>query len=333
MINLKLKLGEEVRRIGKAPESFEAVKKKAIELFNISNPSFRYKDTDNDMITVMTQEEYEDSLSAHKTPFKLEVIETEMLFLKRSSVLSASMNAEEPIFKYGESYEESMIYPQESDPNIPDHLSTLIQTDEIVLADQSTSGPELKDQCVEASLTAEVGTACETQFNSLQELIKTLKRHFNTHARDKKFYLGVKCFKCHHDIYDVVYKCDQCSWLFMCEDCESNDTHSHPLIKSRNKVMHSPSKTAPPTLKACISPSALRQTEKIELKQSASMFNFETTDKGDKSGRSDLSLKLDSLKNMGFDNKHQCMDALVINGYNLEQCIDYLLKNSESDKS
>lgn len=90
MITLKLQLGKEIRRIGQAPEKLEKVKEKAKELFDISSPCFRYRDNENDEITIMNQREYEEALSAHSGPIKLEVLESEILLFERSSAIRNS---------------------------------------------------------------------------------------------------------------------------------------------------------------------------------------------------------------------------------------------------
>ncbi|OMJ91436.1 hypothetical protein SteCoe_6016 [Stentor coeruleus] len=87
MIRLKLQLGEEIRRIGKAPESLEKVKEKAKELFDIANPCFRYRINENHVITIMSQEEYQEALSVHSSFIKLEVLKSETLLFKKSSAI------------------------------------------------------------------------------------------------------------------------------------------------------------------------------------------------------------------------------------------------------
>lgn len=90
MITLKLQLGEEVRRVGKPPTSINEVKLKAKELFGIEDASFKCKDEDGDILTIQAQDEYEEILKQHSGPLKLEVIDFQVLLLKRSSYLTGT---------------------------------------------------------------------------------------------------------------------------------------------------------------------------------------------------------------------------------------------------
>lgn len=204
---------------------------------------------------------------------------------------------------------------------VKEYCSSLIQTEEIILVHQSTSGPELKDQCVEANLTADAGISCKNHISGYQELLRSLKRCFYIQKREKKTFLGVKCCKCHNDIFDVLYKCNQCPWFYMCEDCETNDSHSHILIKSRNLVMSSPVKTIP---------KIVNNPEISDLKTSTNKHKPETTDAGDSNIQADLNGKIQCLKTMGFENKDECLDALIKNNYNLERSINFLLIKTNS---
>lgn len=318
MITLKLQLGKEIRRIGKAPENLEKVKEKAKELFDISSPCFRYRDNENDEITIMNQREYEEALSAHSGPIKLEVLESEILLFERSSAIRNSTKSHVKSDSYSEP---SLVYLPEPIMKVKEYCSSLIQTEEIILVHQSTSGPELKDQRVEANLTADAGISCKNHISGYQELLRSLKRCFYIQKREKKTFLGVKCCKCHNDIFDVLYKCNQCPWFYMCEDCETNDSHSHILIKSRNLVMSSPVKTIP---------KIVNNPEISDLKTSTNKHKPETTDAGDSNIQADLNGKIQCLKTMGFENKDECLDALIKNNYNLERSINFLLIKTNS---
>lgn len=347
MKSLKLQLGEEVRKIAKAPEDITIVKQKASELFGIENPCFRYIDEDNDIITIFDQEEYIEAYKNLKSPFKLEVLNSDILILKRSSLIMGAI--EEPSFKCDSmnSSKISIILP---DLDKPQEHSVLIQTDEILIETKETMSISTQDKFTEACLTNDINLACENIIDSYQELAFIIKKQILSVSKEKIEFLGVKCSNCKADIYDVLYKCCSCSWLFLCEKCEVTDNHSHVLIKSRNKislVKISEEKSIIPKslneksiksqnsedISLVYSISEGKSLRKLDEKPKNILSSLilmdsvvekpsQSTPKG---SREDLNILMDKLRNMGFKENTKNIDALIKSGYDLERSIEILL--------
>ena len=67
-INLKLKLGEEIRRISLYERSFISLQKQIKELFGLNERSFtlKYKDEEGDLVTISSDEELIESFQSIK---------------------------------------------------------------------------------------------------------------------------------------------------------------------------------------------------------------------------------------------------------------------------
>ena len=310
---LKLQLGDEVRRIGKVPDHIDHVKKIATDLFGIEYPGFRYIDEDGDLITILNQEEYLEACSILSGPLKLEVLDSEVVLLKRSSMLDP-LNDNQNSFKF-DSFETSskvsltLHFEGENQPQ--DH-DVMIQTDEILLLDKETSLETAVEVSTEANLTADIGVSCEFTIDGNQVLRNLIREQLKAHNnKEKNEYLGVKCIKCRSDIYDILFKCSQCAWLYLCEECETVDNHSHVLIKSRNVIPRSPSK------------STELKTSDLEILQKRNRENTQGfTERGD---RNQIDGKIKSLKDMGFNDPSENIQALIKANYNLEKSVDILV--------
>ena len=290
-MSLKLQLGEEVRRLGKIPDSIKSVKQKAIEMFGIEDPCFRYKDKDGDLVTILTQEEYLEACIEHSDPFKFEVLESKVVALKRSAILNSCIECDS--FMCPEKV--SFISHSENEFKEFEH-SASIQTDEISYVDKETIMKKYEEKACEARFTEEASVLCENAVESYSELTGIIKRIFSKPKDKKRLAIGVKCMKCLNEVYDVLYRCEHCPGFYLCQNCEVTDSHHHVLIKSRHRIQSSPEKIC-------------------ELRSAKSVIV----------NNEDIKQKIAKLKTLGFENQHNCIEALIKCGYSLERSVDYLL--------
>ena len=291
---LKLQVGDEVRRINKAPDNISVVKQIATEKFGIERPGFKYVDEDGDSITILNQEEYLEACSIITGPLKFEVVDSELILLKRSSMLIGPINDDQTSFKcesFDNSSKLSIILHSEGDIKTQEH-DVMIQTDDIVYADKEIIGASLVEASVGADLTNDVGVSCEITIDGNQELRNLIRKQLKSCIKEKKIFLGIKCYMCKEDIYDSLFRCTQCSWFYICEECETVDMHSHILIKSRNVV------------------------------QRLSQPKGNTQQNGN---ANTLNEKVDLIKKMGFADHVKITEALIKANYNPEIAVEILL--------
>lgn len=231
MVILKLQLGDEIRRIGTAPGKLQDVKLKVYELFGIENSFFKYLDIDGDSVKIDSQEEYEEALISHSTPFKLEIFDAGSQFTSGSTILKTEMGQEIHICT---SFADSFIYADDNILIVDNAKPEPPQT-----ADKETTTNLKSDSSCQASTeTEEKSTQSSSDLSSLSILKHILGRHHKL-TEPGKLEIGVRCFHCKLYIYDIVYKCQKCPTFFICDKCETIDSHSHPLTKSRKKVKNS----------------------------------------------------------------------------------------------
>ena len=313
MIILKLQLGEEVRRIGKAPDDISIVKRRASELFGLEQPCFRYIDNEGEKITVITQEEYLEIFSLERESIKLEVLEEDLLLLQRSSCLRSSMREEPHFFKcdsFNDSSKLSIILPYEEPPKKA-YQSVMVQTEDILQCEKETAVEQSEDVGVEACLTQDTEVSFESSIDHYQELVQIIRKQLCTPAKESKKHMGVACYYCNCDIYDVLYRCNLCAWLYLCENCEVSDRHIHTLVKSRNKVQRFPGPPPP----CIIEPRMISDVIKVPVGRSDTL----------KGSREELNKKVEELKVMGFTDEIKCIEVLIKNAYSIEKSVEMLL--------
>ena len=90
MASLKLVYGSETRRVSKAPGNIEELCARIRDLFGLDRPKLLYRDEDNDLITIQTDEEYLDALKFSQGTLKLILYESSVYhnFSTQSSVVS-----------------------------------------------------------------------------------------------------------------------------------------------------------------------------------------------------------------------------------------------------
>ena len=231
MVILKIQLGDEIRRIAEAPRKLQDVKMKVTEYFGIENSFFKYVDVDGDTVKIDSQEEYEEAFVSHSLPFKLEVFDAGSQFMTGSTILKTEMGQDIHVCT---SFADSFIYTDDNILISDDPKPIIIQT-----SDKETETFQKTESSVQASPSLTEKSTQTTFDTSLHSILKPMLSRYCTLNEPGKFEIGVRCFHCKLYIYDLVYKCPKCPTFYICEKCENQDTHSHPLIKSRKKVRSS----------------------------------------------------------------------------------------------
>lgn len=230
MVIVKLKIEREIRRIGNAPSSLEVLKKKAKEFFCIENPCFLYTDPDGEKVMFDSQDEYLDVLKLNIDPLILWVEDSDLVKLSRSTIISQILPIEpKPKLSLTSPYTISL------------NSSGLLNSSKIL------KKPEKIHQSSgfnRASVDVQTDCSCldvqEKQIEcndkiSLESVLNKVKKILNIQQANHMF-MGVRCSGCNQEIFDLVYKCNECSGLFLCKYCECDNEHLHTLVKSRFRV-------------------------------------------------------------------------------------------------
>mmetsp|Transcript_15399 Transcript_15399/g.15377 ORF Transcript_15399/g.15377 Transcript_15399/m.15377 type:complete len:417 (-) Transcript_15399:25-1275(-) len=239
MTILKLLLGEEIRRVGKAPETINEVKSRTSRIFGIEDPSFRYKDEDGDLITIQTQEEYQDALKLCAGTIKLEVLDSQVLLMKRSTFMMSSFTSTPSDTLNAESMERSLKHlnrtaeiqkgETEKYEAVNTNYSVNIQTESIIFKEDSTETSITMDKGSDAIFMSDFSTQCE--YNTIADFQDFLREIIGNNL--PKPGIRVKnnlCSACGLQIRGVKYECKFCN-INMCEICEKSTEHMHPLLK------------------------------------------------------------------------------------------------------
>ncbi|CAG9312108.1 unnamed protein product [Blepharisma stoltei] len=83
MKKLYLKLGDELRNIGEAPNDYNNVIEKSKSLFGVEEPAFKYKDENGLIVTICDKSEYDEFLNQSIKPFILDVYEFGLILSER----------------------------------------------------------------------------------------------------------------------------------------------------------------------------------------------------------------------------------------------------------
>jgi len=230
MVIVKLKIEREIRRIGNAPSLLDVLKKKAYEFFCIENPCFLYTDSDGEKVMFDSQEEYLDVLNLNIDPLILWVEDSDLVKLSRSTIIG-------------------QILPIEPKPklSLTSPFTSSFNTSSLSRSANMLKKPEkLHQSCGSNKASVDLQTDCscldvqhkliECSYNiSLESVLNKVKKTLNVQQGNHMF-MGVKCNDCNEEIFDVVYRCNECSGLFLCRNCECHNEHLHAMVKSRFRV-------------------------------------------------------------------------------------------------
>jgi hypothetical protein len=221
MIIIKLKVQNEIRRLGTAPKDLSEVKKKAKNYFKIENPCFWYIDQDKDKVTFDSQDEYEEILRFGINPLTFNVEDSDLLSLVRSTSISG-------------------IIPIEPRPPLSlSKTESLSLQNSLCLIDKSHMKikKRKKERKNDETQTSDVQFfEKDTQFKTdvgLDLVLETVKKEaLNKREENKRIYMKAKCSFCTEEIFNCVFKCSQCEGFFNCKKCALENEHQHILIKS-----------------------------------------------------------------------------------------------------
>jgi hypothetical protein len=186
MASLKLVYGPETRRVSKVPGSISELYAKIQDLFGVSNPSLQYKDEDNDIITVQTDEEYLDALQFSQGNLKLILNEPSVY---HSAITMQSALISQPL--ESRSFSET---PRAGLHAVSEEIKTEeTGTDAIPIATHEFScgtGWNVEDRACSASVgTTEVAinTHANSDASMLTQLIDLAESSSNTATFESKF--------------------------------------------------------------------------------------------------------------------------------------------------
>ncbi|CAG9314040.1 unnamed protein product [Blepharisma stoltei] len=216
---------------------------------------------------------------------------------------------------------------------------SLLQTDSIVKLGSEISDDSVleqdkyelngrgsySNQSAQTKTVEPVLTISNALLESIREIVKA-ELYLEKSAYESKIQAGVECEICKADpIIGVIYHCQVCDY-FLCQACEDNVDHSHPLIKikftaNKTKPRASSSLVIEPLKKPIIQPQ--QESRKItylpiDVDYSGAMFKRPT-------GKQ-LKKLIADLKLRGFTNTHKCMSALAKSKYDIKCSAEILLK-------
>lgn len=186
MASLKLVYGPETRRVSKVPGSISELYSKIQDLFGVSNPSLQYKDEDNDLITVQTDEEYLDALAFSQGNLKL--------ILNEPSVYHSAITMQSAFISQPLESRSFLVNPQTGLHAVSEEIKTEeTGTDAIPIATHEFScgtGWNVEDRACSASIgTTEVAinTHANSDASMLTQLIDLAESSSNTATYESKF--------------------------------------------------------------------------------------------------------------------------------------------------
>lgn len=228
MIAIKLKMQDNIRRIGKAPQDLKEIKEKAKAFFSIDSPIFWYIDSDQDQIYFDTQEEYSELLGLGIDPLVLNVECSNLLDLVRSTSISNIL----PI--------------EPKDPlSLKKTVSLFLSKSDIISVGNSNKKDSSKkfgnlkdticqtDQCI--MIEKDVQFLSDINLDYVLQEVKALHQKKSEEA--KRIFMGVECSLCKCEIYNFVFKCSKCDHFYNCKECALEKYHEHTLIKSKFMIV------------------------------------------------------------------------------------------------
>lgn len=320
---LKLSLGEEIRRVGKAPETIDEVKSKTVNLFGIEDPSFRYKDEDGDLITIQTQDEYQEALKVNIRTLKLEVIDSQVLLMKRSSYMIGSFTSTpSDTFAY-ESLEKSLKPISKTLDTTKEEIkadfdSVFVQTESVIFKDKETEMASKIDKQINAKFSEDFSSNFGIGNDQAHDFQIFLKEMLERNMLKPE--LNVKnievCVICTKQIYNQKFECKICK-IVLCNDCEKSNEDMHPLLKTR-------------FLRAEEVKLYEKTPHKFENKiEPVVIQNYVALAKETPKGhRDDLFELLNQLKIMGFSDETKSIGALIKANYRVEIATEFLLNQT-----
>ncbi|CAG9326286.1 unnamed protein product [Blepharisma stoltei] len=367
MTTLKLQLGEEIRRVGKPPSNINEIRQKAKELFGIEEASFKYKDEDGDILTIQTQDEYEDILTQHEGPFKLEVIDYQVLLMRRTTYLSGESpesfeldsfhdfcksQTPETFFK-GNSFKLSQKLassPISERKKVTENTSEInsasIQTEEVrknEIGVNSLSHSDNWNDAVKFNDSASQCTTENSEYNEIRMLFRELLNNYADEYLDDNKFNNIKCSNCGNSIGEIIFSCGVCLSFFLCKDCEISCQHPHNLLKYRQNCIKQKMQDIEPESPFLVkrkpkAPEAPPSKKILQNSESAALQINSPIVKGplinDNMRRpkaevpnSEIKELFTKLISMGFTSTQEFYPALTENGYNLEKTVEFLLAN------
>lgn len=207
---LKFVLASEIRVVTEIPDSFKDLQETCSELFGVCNPCFQYKDSEDDLITLSTEKEYQFILKSYKSNLKLIVISSTKL-LANSPRLQLQQG-----FPIDDHTEGSLMLHIPS-LNPPSLIKSTHSVPNYIKPDPFQSDhnfiPEHK-----------------TEFDRKHLLSETLRKSLPAETIHSQHFI---CSFCNCEIIEMLFVCLQCDKHIMCLECEQKDLRKHILIKCK----------------------------------------------------------------------------------------------------
>ena len=347
MVAIKVFYGSDCRRSNKAPNNLSALKDYIFAITGLQNPIIQYRDEEDDLISIYTDEEYKELLESSSSLIKLTVLpskieqSSETFPIKKEDSSSStiktieqSIGTREVLIDRSESTtkaktSESGCSPQEFSTKkietVPFKMSSVeIGTPEILTSNKFTKTKNNLLESIRGIIREELGSTNELKVSGI----------FIKHD-------GIICSQCKTcPIIGIRYKCSECSTNF-CESCEYYFDHEHPFFKVKHlndrkesfdnkeaKNSRVESKDNQPVIEN--KPKISKMQEEVkniiaknEIKKEPNMNSFENCSPEIKFG-TDFSENLAKLMDLGIADKKMCLEALIACNNILEDAIDNL---------
>lgn len=241
MVAIKVFFGSECRRSNNAPKSLHELKAFLYSLTNLHNPLIQYKDEEGDIISIYSEEEYQDLLGFSNQLVKIIV-----------SPSTTEQSCEtHPVPKQDSS---SLAVPSTIEQSIDTRVITKdrsLSTNKPKTHDTGCSPQEFINKNIETmplytssveSCTPEIHTSdkfTKTKNNLLQSIRDIIREEMGKSDQFKVSGIfishdNVECSVCKtKPIVGIRYKCSECD-TNLCEKCEFYEDHEHAFFKVKN---------------------------------------------------------------------------------------------------
>lgn len=199
MVGIKVFIAGECRRAKVVPVDLQGLKKYVEGIVGDLPVFIKYKDEEGDLVSICTEDEYQDFLSLCTSIAKLYIEPVNPSELSNFSILNLSNSTQQSIWNRSS----DLIPKPSTEVKPPPNPSS--QPNPVLLAS------------IRNILKSELSTISSMQSSNMPI------QHLN-----------ISCSICQaNPICGVRYKCSECS-VNLCESCESTSDHEHPFFKIRN---------------------------------------------------------------------------------------------------
>lgn len=237
--SLKLQLGNELRKISKAPGTIKELRSLISTLFSRDNFQITYQDEEGDFISISTDCELKNLLDKNRN--------------KPSLKLNLKDSVQESVYDRIENLRQSLMQNLSSDslstPEIlPTNSRNSIQSVESLTENSSSqekpliieTKPEIKEEAkipivepvIEKAKAKKAQKKPKEKKEAKPKKLKKAPKSKSPKNVELIVHQNIICDGCNiGPIIGIRYKCTACHDFDLCENCEEKCNHAHPLIK------------------------------------------------------------------------------------------------------